>query len=232
MESSVHTELINISLFWFINTGGSLHGSPLEDFYVFLHYSPAVHSLSCSSYLDYLRNKWRVKVPLLFHKVIFFYHLFKTTSCILVLFPLTFFLISICWKLIIQGSSVSLYSQRLGRYILRPSSSVSDYFVHLYWYIHNISADMSSGLQIFELLSSSLLLYSKCFGRYVSLASSSVSDCCLHLYCYIHTVLADMSAFFLPVFRTIVFIIFIFKTFRPIWIALYYHWSLHYKAEC
>ena len=65
------------------------------------------------------------------------------------------------------SSSLFLFPQRFGRYVLRPSSGVcrwifviklddfyhkgfSDYSPHLYCYFHNVSADMSSGLlQVF-----------------------------------------------------------------------------------
>ena len=59
------------------------------------------------------------------------------------------------------SSSLLLYSKRFGQYVLRPSSGVwisetklgdfyhsrfSDYCLHLYCFIQNVSADMSTGL--------------------------------------------------------------------------------------
>ena len=58
------------------------------------------------------------------------------------------------------SSSVLLFPQRFGRYVLRPSSGVCclNFWNEAWWFL---------SLMVFGLLSSSLLLFSQHFGRYV-----------------------------------------------------------------
>ena len=171
-------------------------------------------------------------------RTIVFIFIFIFTSFRPICFPAFFG----CFELL--SSSLFSYSHRFGRYVLRPSSGVLDYCLHLYFYILIVSADMFPGLlQVFwtivfifififtsflpicfpaffgcfEQLSSSLFLYSHRFCRYVPRSSSGFLDYCLYLYFYIHIVSTDMFSGLLQVFRTIVFIfIFIFTSFLPI----------------
>ena len=108
------------------------------------------------------------------------------------------------------SSSLLLFPQRFGRYVLRPSSGVCclNFWEETWWFL---------SLRVFGLLSSFLLLFPQRIGRYVLQPSSGVcclnfweeawwflslrvSDYCLHLYCYFHHVSADMSSGLLQVF--------------------------------